>query len=140
MTENELVSKFIEQSSSDCVREVAIFSRCCDLIIDSTILKAVSFKLHDWKTVIEQSKTYELAVDKQYICMPIPARGFNEQFIDTIKWFGIGLIVYKDDKFQLKIKAKRNETFLPSYNHLRYRIEETKKERRPQYESSRKES
>ena len=90
-------------------------SRCIDAVVfKNGRYRSIEHKLHNWKKALKQARTHQYGADKSYICMPIPARGFTNEFINELKSRGIGLISFDGSKFNLKIRAKQNKHWKPA--------------------------
>ena len=133
MTENELAIKFkknIEKSGYEIIREVPFMSRCIDaVVIKNGKYRSVEHKLHNWKKALEQARTHQIGADKSYICMPIPAMKFADNFIKNLKHRGIGLISFEEDKFNLEIRAKQNLHWRPAKDSFINFVEKIKEDK-----------
>jgi len=115
MTENEMVQDCYNKLNNlgyykEIHLEVPYMSRCIDMILvknDDEII-SIEFKLSNWKKALKQAKTHRYGANQAYICMPKPARGFKQEFIDALEEQGIGLYQYKPDAempFKTEVEA-----------------------------------
>ena len=115
MTEHEMVQDCYNKLNNlgyykEIYLEVPYMSRCIDMILvknDDEII-SIEFKLSNWKKALKQAKTHRYGANKAYICMPEPARGFKQEFIDALKELGIGLYKYNpgaDMPFKTEVEA-----------------------------------
>lgn len=130
MTEKELAIKFkkyMEKLGYEVIEEVPFMSRCIDaVLVKNGKYRSIEHKLKNWKKALEQARTHQIGADKSYICMPVPANGFTSEFILGLKRRNIGLIAFNKGKFNLEIRARRNENWKPAKNSFINIIEKIK--------------
>ena len=105
MTELEMVKdcykkmKTVEKIN-EIYLEIPYMSRSIDMVIveKSDRIITIEFKLKNWKKALKQAKVHKYGANEAYICMPEPARGFQEEFIRALENAGIGLYQYKSEK------------------------------------------
>lgn len=97
-------------------KEVAILSRCADLIFVNEDDRFISLeiKLNNWRKAILQALDHQLVVDESYICIPYKKKGVSKKLLDNIANTGIGVYVFniEDRKISLeKIKEAERSSF-----------------------------
>ncbi|MFW6311373.1 MAG: hypothetical protein ACOC1K_03970 [Nanoarchaeota archaeon] len=105
MTEFEMVKDCYKkikkiENIDDIYLEIPYMSRSIDMVIvkkDDRII-TIEFKLKNWKKALKQAIVHKYGATEAYICMPEPARGFQEEFIFSLKNKGIGLYQYRPEK------------------------------------------
>jgi len=98
LSERELVELSVplleKQWSSVVYTEVPIFSRCADAVaVKDEDVRAIEFKLRDWRRAVRQAKRHLVAVDYTYVCMPRPKTNrCLEAIVKECKSASVGLM------------------------------------------------
>lgn len=105
-TERDMVidfCKILETQNLVFAVEVPFMNRSVDLVFyKEGKIKAIEFKLHDWKKAIKQAKVHSLGADEIYICLPYNLY-FNrvEQMKEVLEINHCGLILFNTDTKQI---------------------------------------
>lgn len=121
MTEAKLVEKFTEFLKNNLYQvytEVSNMGQSIDIVAIeiSNMLNnietywALEVKLSDWKTAIKQCKAHTLVCD---YCAIILGKEPSKKAIASIKEKGLGLIIYRDEKFKSLLLPKKNDCWKP---------------------------
>lgn len=133
MTEAKMVSNCYQKLKNtdkfkEVILEVPFLSRSIDMVLVTNQDEVISieFKLRNWKNALKQAKVHKHGVDKAYICMPRPTKGFTDEFLTELKTGGIGLYEYYFDRnipFKEVIKAEVDQNkWLPRVESLQRMI------------------
>ena len=99
----------------DIYHEVRLFCRRMDMLLISKKTKkpeiAFEFKLKDWKTAIQQANSYKIIADYSYVVLYYKSIPKIKENIDILEKKGIGLISASSRKFEIILKAKKNNFF-----------------------------
>lgn len=97
MTEQQMVvsaARRLRRSGATVGLGIPFMSRCIDLVLieSGDQIRAVEFKLHDWRRAVAQAKDHLLGADVAYICLPVkePTRAL----LEVLEESGVGLMRY----------------------------------------------
>ena len=116
ITEEDLRNYFLEYSDNSeelFYSEIPVFSRSVDVVKynkNTNDITAIELKLHDWKKVIKQVLTVNIAFDFLQICMLEPkSKKKQDSIIEECSKHGIGVYFfnYKEKKINKIISSRK---------------------------------
>lgn len=101
-TERDMVidfCKILERENLIFAVEVPFMNRSVDVVFyKEGKIKAIEFKLHDWKKAIKQARVHSLGADEIYICLPHNLYADRVEYMrPTLEENNCGLILFDTD-------------------------------------------